>query len=172
MTTALPLTERGAILVLVDGANLRGALENHLGGARLDARGFAAYANSFGRAQIHWFQGAYSTTQGFFSHLRGAGIQVHSRRPKTLPDGRRKADMDVDLSLWGASEAHAFGTVLLVSGDGDFLPLVHRLQADGKRVISLAVPEMRAWEYRDVIQPADLLDLRQEIFHFQLGVWN
>src|SRR5437660_446887 len=112
--------------VLVDGANLRGSLPG-TGWDRIDARRFREWASGYGHPTIEWFQGSYPGTAGFFCHLRAAGIRVRTRVPKVLPDGRRKADMDVDLALAAVDDAGRYSTVVLISGDGDFGPLIARL---------------------------------------------
>ena len=126
-----------SVHVLVDGANLRGSLPG-TGWDRIDARRLRQWAGAYGHPTVDWFQGSYPGTAGFFSHLRAAGIRVHTRTPKLFADGRRKADMDLDLALAAVDDAGRFDTVVLISGDGDFGPLVARLVERGVRVVVVA----------------------------------
>ena len=70
----------------------------------------------------------------FHDLLRHHGMQVIAKRTKILPDGSRKCNMDIEFTL-GALETldmvHPPDTVMLVTGDGDFAPLCHRLRNKG-----------------------------------------
>ncbi len=68
--------------------------------------------------------------------LRAVGIRVHSRLPKVFPDGKRKADWDMGIAIAAIMVADTGRTdiIVLVTGDGDFVPLVRYLKMRGIRV--------------------------------------
>jgi uncharacterized LabA/DUF88 family protein len=71
---------------------------------------------------------------GFTGSLRDAGYDIREKRPKQRSDGSRKADWDMGIAMEILDAIGSLDVVVLCSGDGDFLPLVKRLQREGKRV--------------------------------------
>lgn len=158
--------------VLVDGANLRGAMQR-LGDERLDARRFREWAQDFGgtaegAVTIEWFQASYPGMASFYDHLRQAGIKLVTREPRRLPDGSRKANMDTEIAWAAAHAATSASTLVLVSGDGDFLPLVNCMLDLGIRVILLSGQAELDARYREALPEPDLLLLEDELHWFAL----
>lgn len=155
---------------LVDGANLRGSLQR-LGNARIDAQRFCSWAASLAPTsnahRVDWFQAAYPNTGHFFAHLRQAGVHVTTREPKVLPNSSRKANMDVEIAMKAAALPPSTSTVLLCSGDGDFLPLVENLMARGTHVLLLAGDQELDRRYHSVLAPTDLLRVEHELRWFE-----
>jgi uncharacterized LabA/DUF88 family protein len=60
------------------------------------------------------------------------------------------------------------GTILLVTGDGDFTAAAERLTRRGVRVVLLAHQKMMSTSWLDVLPRVDLLDLSTQICHFSL----
>jgi|GEM_PF-408139 len=71
---------------------------------------------------------------GFSKELRGAGYDVRIKRPKVRSDGSRKADWDIGIAMEVVEARNVVDTVILVTGDGDFLPLIAKVKKWGKRV--------------------------------------
>lgn len=155
--TITTITAAGTCHVLVDGANLRGPMYA-AGYHGVDAEELRRWASAYGRPAIDWFQGRSERTDGFFNRLRSAGIKVHTKHPKVLPDGRRKADMDAELVVT-ALTAQPADTVILISGDGDFEPLVAELARRGARIVVVADPDYLAPELAQHADPDDLISL-------------
>lgn len=74
--------------------------------------------------------------QTFLSAVKGMGYRITTKNYKTFASGARKADMDLDLcmDIVRLVDADAIDTVLLVSGDSDFLPLLEYCSDHGVRV--------------------------------------
>lgn len=121
------------VLVSVDGQNLLGQLRS-AACARIDARAFVAWCRFLGRPTVRWAQGCYPGNPPFFARLEAAGIEVITKVPKRFPDGTTKADMDMELGVDAMESAPHFGRVLLVTADGDFVPLVAALRRSGCEV--------------------------------------
>jgi uncharacterized protein (TIGR00288 family) len=69
--------------------------------------------------------------------LRGIGIDLRIKPLKIFGNGKRKGDCDVDITVEALRLLYTkaeFDTLVLVSGDGDFVPLVKEMQDFGKRV--------------------------------------
>jgi uncharacterized LabA/DUF88 family protein len=71
---------------------------------------------------------------GFVRALMAAGYEVRQKKPRLRADGTKKADWDMGIAMEILDARHRVDTIVLCSGDGDFLPLVQRLKRWGKRV--------------------------------------
>ncbi len=73
-----------------------------------------------------------STEEGsektFFEALEKAGIETKTKDLQIFSGGAKKADWDVGLAIDAVKLAPKLDAVILVSGDGDFVPLVKYLQ--------------------------------------------
>lgn len=66
--------------------------------------------------------------QGFFEALNKAGIETKTKDLQVFVGGAKKADWDVGLAVDAITMAPKLDAVILISGDGDFVPLVEYLQ--------------------------------------------
>ena len=64
----------------------------------------------------------------FFGALTKAGIEIRSKPLQVFLGGAKKADWDVGLAIDAVSMAPKLDSVILLSGDGDYVPLVEYLQ--------------------------------------------
>lgn len=71
---------------------------------------------------------------GFLSWLGLNGFRVVSRPVKLLPDQTFKGDLDVQVAVEVLDQAPFLEEIVLVTGDGDFSPLVKRLCRMGRHV--------------------------------------
>ncbi len=62
------------------------------------------------------------------------GYRVKQKPVKRLPDGSIKANMDMEITLEILSAASYLDTIIIVSGDSDFVPLIDTLNRMGKRI--------------------------------------
>lgn len=74
--------------------------------------------------------------QQFLSVVKGVGYRITTKNYKTFSSGAKKADLDLDLcmDIVRLVDARALDTVVLVSGDSDFLPLLEYCSDHGVRV--------------------------------------
>lgn len=74
--------------------------------------------------------------QQFLTVVKGVGYRITTKNYKTFSSGAKKADLDLDLcmDIVRLVEARALDTVVLVSGDSDFLPLLEYCSDHGVRV--------------------------------------
>jgi uncharacterized LabA/DUF88 family protein len=66
--------------------------------------------------------------QGFFEALNKAGIETKTKDLQIFSGGAKKADWDVGLAVDAITLAPKVDSVILLSGDGDFVPMVKYLQ--------------------------------------------
>ena len=64
----------------------------------------------------------------FFSALSKSGFELKIKGLQTFPGGMKKADFDVGLCVDAIKLADRLDAVVLVSGDGDFIPLISYLK--------------------------------------------
>jgi len=85
----------------------------------------------------------------FFTMLREVGFELRTKEPRVRPDGSRKSGWDIGIAIDAVTMAPKLDTVVLVSGDGDFVDLVHALKARGVRVEVFAFERNVGRELKD-----------------------
>jgi uncharacterized LabA/DUF88 family protein len=66
--------------------------------------------------------------RGFFDALAKVGIETKTKDLQIFFGGAKKADWDVGLAIDAVTMAPKLDTIILASGDGDFIPLVEYLK--------------------------------------------
>ena len=88
----------------------------------------------------------------FYLKLKNFGYEMHLKPVKMYEqeDGttRRKANCDVEMCFYLMKEENNFEQVIVLSGDGDFLPVLKYLKDGDKEVIILARGPRAAREIR------------------------
>lgn len=64
----------------------------------------------------------------FFEALENAGYDVKTKDLQIFPGGAKKGDWDVGITVDAVKMAKSMDVIVLVSGDGDYIPLVEYLQ--------------------------------------------
>lgn len=70
----------------------------------------------------------------FFEALLKMGIETKSKDLQIFNSGSKKADWDVGLAIDAVRLASKVDTIILATGDGDFVPLVEYLKHEGVQV--------------------------------------
>jgi uncharacterized LabA/DUF88 family protein len=70
----------------------------------------------------------------FFDALVGMGIETKEKELKEYFGGAKKADWDVGITVDAISLSESLDVIVVVSGDGDYIPLVNYLRHKGKIV--------------------------------------
>ncbi|MBT3413103.1 MAG: NYN domain-containing protein [Candidatus Jacksonbacteria bacterium] len=79
--------------------------------------------------------------QKFFDALDNIGYEVRQKELQTFLSGTKKGDWDVGIAIDAITMAPKLDVVVLVTGDGDFVPLVEFLQYNGLLVEVTAFQE-------------------------------
>jgi len=78
----------------------------------------------------------------FYSKLQEFGYKLYLKPVKLYvqDDGttKKKANCDVEMTFYLMKEKNNFNRAIILSGDGDFLPVLKYLREDGKEIIILA----------------------------------
>ena len=128
------------VAILIDVQNLYHSAKN-LYGARVNFREILKTAVSQ-RSLIRAFAYVVRTKTGeeksFFDALIKLGFETRVRDLQEYYGGLKKADWDVGITVDAIRIAPSVDTIVLASGDGDFLQLIEYLKNQGKRVEVMA----------------------------------
>jgi len=99
-----------------------------------------------GRELIRAIAYGISTEEGleekFFESLEKIGFEVKTKDLQIFKGGMKKGDWDVGIAIDAIKLSEKLDVIVLVSGDGDYLPLVKYLQFNkGTRVEVMAFEE-------------------------------
>ncbi|OQX01067.1 hypothetical protein BWK69_00065 [Candidatus Parcubacteria bacterium A4] len=86
----------------------------------------------------------------FFDALTKLGIETRIRDLQEFYGGMKKADWDVGISIDAVRISPNVDTVVLASGDGDFIQLVEYLENQGKRVEIIAFGKTTSAKLREI----------------------
>jgi uncharacterized LabA/DUF88 family protein len=87
------------------------------------------------RAIVYVIKADVDQEKAFFEALKRAGYEIQSKDLQVFPGGVKKGDWDVGITVDAITLANRLDAVVLVTGDGDFVPLVSFLKHNkGSRV--------------------------------------
>lgn len=99
--------------------------------------------------------------QGFFDALSKAGYELRVKDIQVFFGGKKKGDWDVGIAMDTIRLASKLDTIVLVSGDGDYEPLIEHLQSLGCRVEVMAFGKSASSKLKEA---ADLfIDLSENL---------
>ncbi len=106
------------------------------------------------------------TTEGgeekaFLEALGKMGIEIRSKELQVFSSGAKKADWDVGLAVDAIQMAPKIDVVIIVSGDGDFIPLVEHLQSLGCQVEVVSFGKSSSAKLKEAAD--DFFDLSENI---------
>lgn len=127
------------VAVFIDYDNIEISVEETFGkNTDVDWNRIFNYASQMGRVVLRRAYADWAEAAAKQRQLLNMGVElihVNSKRGKNAADIRIVLDA---LELF-YNEKESFSHVLLVSGDGDFTELVHRLRAHGKTVVGMGI---------------------------------
>ncbi len=131
------------VAVLIDTQNMYHSAK-HIHGARL-AFGKVVENLADGRPIVRAIAYVAKSKTGeeapFFEALQEAGIELRVKDVQEFSSGEKKADWDVGLAIDAVKLSPKCDAIVLMSGDGDFVPLVEYLQEHGLYVEVAAFAE-------------------------------
>lgn len=119
--------------VFVDMQNLYHSAK-HLHGARINFAELVKLASAdrqVVRALVYVVKTDTEEEKAFFGALEKSGLELKVKDLQVFAGGAKKADWDVGMAVDAISMAKQLDVVVLVTGDGDFVPLVDYLQHNG-----------------------------------------
>jgi uncharacterized protein (TIGR00288 family) len=154
--------------VLIDVQNLYHSAKN-LYKARVNFKEILKLAISQ-RSLIRTFAYVVRTKTGeekpFFEALIKLGIETRVKDLQEFYGGLKKADWDVGIVVDAVRIAPSVDTLVLVSGDGDFIPLVEYLKNQGKRVEVIAFGRSASLKLKEASD--EFLDLEENLEKYLL----
>lgn len=160
-TTEQILENRGRLAIFIDGSNLfYAALQL---GIEIDySKLLSSLTNGSKLLRSFFYTGVDRTNekqQGFLLWMRRNGYRVIAKDLVQLPDGSKKANLDVEIAVDMMSLVGSYDTAVLVSGDGDLAYAVDAVSYRGARV---EVVSLRSMTSDSLINVADrYVDLDQ-----------
>ncbi len=103
--------------------------------------------------------------QPFFEALYNLGIETREKDLQVYGSGFKKADWDVGLAVDAIRLSPSLDAIVIVSGDGDYLPLVEYLQkSSGKQVEVVAFGKTASG--RLMAEADDFIDMSEDMGTF------
>ncbi len=97
--------------------------------------------------------------RGFFEALTNMGIETKIKDLQVFYGGLKKADWDVGITIDAVKLSPQLDSLVLVTGDGDFIPLVEYLKGQGRQVEALAFGKSASSKLKEAVD--DFIDLSE-----------
>jgi uncharacterized LabA/DUF88 family protein len=105
--------------------------------------------------------------KNFFEALEKIGIETKTKDLQIFAGGAKKADWDVGLAVDAIKMAPRLDCVVIVSGDGDFVPLVEYLQTMGVQVEVVSFGKSTSGKLREAVD--EFVDMSEDPRKFLMG---
>ena len=150
--------------VFVDVANMYHSAKN-LYGAKVnfeEVLNTAIAGRKLIRAVAYVIRSESEEERGFFGALDNQGFEVKAKDLQIFAGGAKKADWDVGIAIDTIKIADKLDSVVIVSGDGDYAPLVTYLRENkGCQIEVLAFGKTTSGKLIEVVD--DFIDLGQDL---------
>ena len=106
--------------------------------------------------------------KNFFEALGKLGIETKTKDLQIVAGGAKKADWDVGLAVDAIKMASRLDAVVIISGDGDFIPLVEYLQTMGVQVEVASFGKSTSGKLKEAVD--EFVDLSSNPRKYLIGV--
>lgn len=103
----------------------------------------------------------------FFDALEKVGIEIKTKDLQIFYGGAKKADWDVGLAVDAIKFANKVDSIILATGDGDFIPLVEYIKNQGCQVEVITFGRSASSRLREVVD--DFIDMDENPSEFLIG---
>ncbi|MEX0930694.1 MAG: NYN domain-containing protein [Candidatus Paceibacterota bacterium] len=103
----------------------------------------------------------------FFEALEKLGIEIKTKDLQIFYGGAKKADWDVGMAVDAIKLSHKVDAIVLVTGDGDFIPLVEYVKAQGCQVEAITFGRSASSKLREAVD--DFIDLDLDPKNYLIG---
>jgi uncharacterized LabA/DUF88 family protein len=158
-------------IVFIDVQNLYHSAKN-LYGARVNFKNLlleAVSGRNLVRAIGYVAKADEPGEASFFDALEKAGIETRIKDLQVYPDGTKKGDWDVGLAIDAVRLSSKADTIVLISGDGDFIPLVEYLRVLGNQVEVMGFGRTTSMTLKELADEFIDLDSRPGYFLLRVG---
>lgn len=106
--------------------------------------------------------------KGFFDALNKIGIETKVKDIRVFAGGAKKADWDIGMAIDAIAMSAKLDTVVLATGDGDFVPLVEYLKyTQGCQVEVISFGKSSSGQLREAAD--DFIDMSDDPRNFLIG---
>ncbi len=119
------------------------------------------------RAQAYVVTTESGEEKAFFEALAKVGIEVKTKDLQVFYGGAKKADWDVGMAIDAIKYAKKVDAIVLATGDGDFVPLVEHIRAEGCQVEVIAFGRSSSARLRESAD--DFIDMDEESRTYLIG---
>lgn len=103
----------------------------------------------------------------FFEALEKIGIEIKTKDLQIFYGGAKKADWDVGLAVDAIRLSSKVDSIVLATGDGDFIPLVDYLKNQGCQVEVITFGRSASSKLREIVN--DFIDMDENPSDFLIG---
>ncbi|MBI2644345.1 MAG: NYN domain-containing protein [Candidatus Wildermuthbacteria bacterium] len=163
-----PKNKDQRVAVFIDVQNLYHSAKN-LYQARVNFREIlkeAVAARQLIRAFAYVVRTKTGEEKPFFDALLNLGIETRVKDLQEYYGGLKKADWDVGIAVDAIKTADRVDVIVIVSGDGDYVPLVDYLINHGRRVEVMAFGKSTSSKLREAAD--EFIDLEKDSGRFLL----
>ncbi len=157
------------VAILIDTQNLYHSAKN-LHTAKVNF-GKVVEAALGGRKLVRALSYVVNTESGeeapFFEALEKLGIEIKTKDLQIFFGGAKKADWDVGMAIDAIKLSHKVDAIVLATGDGDFIPLVEYIKAQGCQVEAISFGRSSSGKLRDSVD--DFIDMDADPRRFLIG---
>ena len=106
--------------------------------------------------------------KGFFEALNKLGIETKVKDIRVFAGGAKKADWDIGMAIDAVAMGQKLDTIILATGDGDFVPLVEYLKYTyGVQVEVIAFGKSSSGQLREATD--DFIDMCEDPRNYLIG---
>jgi len=140
------------VAVLVDGQNIYLSAKSH--GAKPDYMALLKLieGRQVIRALIYNILPEGVDQSKFVNAVESMGYEMRTKKPRRLPDGSLKADWDMQMAIDALALADKVDVMVIISGDADFIPLIHALRSKG---VKAEIISFRCDTSKELVDAAD-----------------
>lgn len=143
------------VVVLVDVQNLYYSAKN-LYRARVNFKNLlhlVVSGRTLTRAIAYVIKADEEKEEEFFEALNAAGFEIKEKQLQIFYGGAKKGDWDIGIAMDAIRLGHKVDSIILISGDGDFKPVVNYLQQALGCLVEIVA--FRKTANKEIIEMAD-----------------
>lgn len=103
----------------------------------------------------------------FFEALEKLGIEIKTKDLQIFYGGAKKADWDVGMAIDAIKLSHKVDAIVIATGDGDFIPLVEYVKAQGCQVEAISFGRSSSSKLREAVD--DFIDMDENPKQFLIN---
>ncbi|MEZ4103897.1 MAG: NYN domain-containing protein [Candidatus Paceibacterota bacterium] len=103
----------------------------------------------------------------FFEALEKVGIEIKTKDLQIFYGGAKKADWDVGIAIDAVKLAHKVDSIIIASGDGDFIPMIEYVRSQGCQIEAITFGRSASARLKEVVD--DFIDMDENPQEFLIG---